>query len=240
MTEERIMTYMESLARELPGYLEQLKKKARTEHVPIVRDAAISVLRFLLLYKKPESILEIGTAVGFSALLMKEYISPEGKITTLEKVKDRIKKAKENFAQYDTKGQITLLEGDAAELLKKLVQRQEKYDMIFMDAAKGQYLSFLSDTVRLLETDGILVSDNVLQEGDVLQSRYAVTRRDRTIHKRMREYLYILTHTEGMETLLLPMGDGMTLTFLTNKDKALAEIQKKSEKLAGTQKSIGD
>ena len=117
--------------------------------------------------------------------------------------------AKENFARYDKDGRITLLEGDAAEVLKEL---DGHYDMIFMDAAKGQYIHFLPDVLRLLSPGGLLVSDNVLQDGNIIESRYAVTRRDRTIHSRMREYLYELKHNELLETVILPVGDGVTLS----------------------------
>ena len=104
---------------------------------------------------------------------------------------------------------IELLEGDAAQVLKTLT---EPYDFIFMDAAKGQYIHFLKDVMRLLEPGGVLVSDNVLQEGDIIESRFAVTRRNRTIHKRMRDYLYELTHMEELTTSVLPVGDGVTVS----------------------------
>lgn len=117
--------------------------------------------------------------------------------------------ARENFRRYGRENRITLLEGDATEILKEL---DGSYDMIFMDAAKGQYIHFLSEVLRLLAPGGILISDNVLQDGDIIESRFAVTRRNRTIHARMREYLYVLTHTAGLKTVILPVGDGVALT----------------------------
>ena len=150
-------------------------------------------------------ILEVGTAIGFSALLMAEYNPVQGEITTIENYEKRIPIAKENFRNAGREQQITLLEGDAAEWLKKL---DGPYDFIFMDAAKGQYIHFMDDVIRLLAPDGILVSDNVLQDGDIIESRYVVTRRNRTIHKRMRDYLYQLTHHEQLVTTVLPLGDG--------------------------------
>lgn len=159
--------------------------------------------------KQPERILEVGTAIGFSALLMSEYAPKGCRITTIEKYEKRIPLAKENFRKAGKEDQITLLEGDALEILKNL---NGIYDFIFMDAAKGQYIHFLPDILKLMPPGGVLVSDNVLQDGDVLESRYAVTRRDRTIHARMREYLYQLKHNEQLRTDILPLGDGVTVS----------------------------
>ncbi len=190
-------------------FLNQIEKEARAEAVPIVRTQTQNLLRFLMAAHKPRNILEVGTAVGFSALLMSEY-APEGcRITTIEKYEKRIPVARENFRRAGKEDAITLLEGDAAEILRTL---DDTYDFIFMDAAKGQYLHFLPDAVRLLGEGGLLVSDNVLQDGDVLESRFAVTRRNRTIHARMRDYLYELTHHELLETVILPVGDGVSLS----------------------------
>ena len=158
---------------------------------------------------KPLNILEVGAATGFSALLMAEYSSLETKITTIEKYEKRIPVAKENFIKYDRNNKITLLEGDATTILKAL---QPGYDFIFMDAAKGQYINFLPDCLRILNKGGLLVSDNCLQDGAVIESRFAVTRRDRTIHARMREYLYDLKHNDMLNTVILTVGDGMTLS----------------------------
>ena len=159
--------------------------------------------------KRPKKILEVGTAIGFSALLMSEY-APEGcQITTIEKYEKRIPLAKENFKKAGKDHLITLLQGDALEILPSLT---EQYDFIFMDAAKGQYIHFLPDILRILSPGGILLSDNVLQDGDVVESRFAVTRRNRTIHSRMREYLYTLKHMEELTTAIIPLGDGVALS----------------------------
>ena len=163
----------------------------------------------LLAVRRPIRILEVGTAVGFSALLFCEY-APEGaQITTIEKYEKRIPVARENFRRGGKEAQITLLEGDAAEILSSLT---ETYDFIFMDAAKGQYIHFLPDVMRLLEVGGVLVSDNVLQDGDIIESHYVVERRNRTIYKRMREYLYELKHDERLITSIVPIGDGATVS----------------------------
>ena len=158
---------------------------------------------------KPRKVLEIGTAVGFSALLMSAYLPEGGHITTIENYEKRIPIARENFRQAGKEGMISLIQGDALAVMKELT---EAYDLIFMDAAKGQYIHYLSEAVRLLAPGGILVSDNVLQGGDVLESRFAVERRDRTIHSRMREYLYELKHHDQLQTSILPLGDGVALS----------------------------
>lgn len=208
--EPRMAAFIDSMDRGNPAYLNELEKEALADRVPIIRKPLQSFLRFLLTYAKPKRILEVGTAVGFSALLMSEYAPADCQITTIEKYEKRIPVAKENFRKAGKEKQITLLEGDAAEILKEL---DEPYDLIFMDAAKGQYLSFMPEVLRLLKSGGLLLSDNVLQDGDVIESRFALDRRKRTTHARMREYLYELKHTEGLETVILPVGDGITLTL---------------------------
>lgn len=159
--------------------------------------------------QKPKRILEVGTAVGFSAILMAEYNPYPCEIVTIENYEKRIPIARENFLRAGKENQITLIEGDATEVLKTL---EEPFDMIFMDAAKGQYINFMPDILRLLKKDGVLVSDNVLQDGDIIESHFVVTRRNRTIHKRMREYLYELTHRDDLITAVLPIGDGITVS----------------------------
>ena len=209
ITEERISTFISSFDTENTPFLEELEQYAKKTDVPIIRPQVQNLLKLLLAMKEPKTILEVGTAIGFSALLMSEYGPRDCHITTIEKYEVRIPIARENFKKAGKEKEITLIEGDATQILKKLTG---PYDMIFMDAAKGQYIHFLPDILRLLPTGGILISDNVLQDGDVLQSRYAVTRRDRTIHSRMREYLYELTHHEGLQTDILPIGDGVTVS----------------------------
>ena len=202
IVDERLVTYINSLDTGNTAMLDQIEREATADYVPIIRKEMQSFLKFLLAMKKPARILEVGTAVGFSAILMAEYDPVPCQITTIENYEKRIPIARENFKRAGKEAQIALLEGDAAEVLKTL---EGPYDFIFMDAAKGQYIHFLPK-------DGVLVSDNVLQDGDVIESRFAVTRRNRTIHKRMREYLYTLTHSEELVTAVLPVGDGITLS----------------------------
>lgn len=209
IVDERIVTFINSLETENSEILEAVEQEALSTYVPIIRKEMQSFLKVLLMIQKPMCILEVGTAVGFSALLMSEA-APEGcRITTIENYEKRIPIARENFRRAGKEEQITLIEGDAMDVLKTL---EDTFDFIFMDAAKGQYIHFLPEILRLLAKDGVLVSDNVLQDGDVIESRFAVTRRNRTIHKRMREYLYTLTHSEELVTAVLPVGDGITLS----------------------------
>ncbi len=208
--DERLSVFIDSFDKGNTPFLDEIEKSANETQVPIIRKSMQSLLKFLLQLSKPKSILEVGTAVGFSALLMSEYGPEDCRITTIEKYEKRIPIAKENFRRAGKEDRITLLEGDAAEILKGL---EGAYDFIFMDAAKGQYINFLPDILRLLADGGMLVSDNVLQDGDVIESRFAVTRRNRTIHARMREYLYELKHHPRLETVILPVGDGVTLSI---------------------------
>ena len=206
---ERTTAYINSLDRGNTELLNQIEREAKQACVPIIRQEMQSLLKTLLAAKKPKAVLEVGTAVGFSALLMCEYGPQDMRLTTIEKYEKRIPVARENFRRAGREGQITFLEGGAAEILSRLTG---SYDFIFMDAAKGQYIHFLPDVLRLLEPGGLLVSDNVLQDGDIMESRFAVERRNRTIHSRMREYLYTLTHHPELTTSVLPLGDGVTLS----------------------------
>lgn len=207
---EHIEDYINSLDRDLPEELDRLEKWALDNKVPIIRKSMQSLLRFLLVERKPENILEIGAAIGFSTLFLEHY-APQAKITTIEKVEMRLVHLRENIKDHP---RIALLEGDASDKLKELsLNHTAGYDFIFLDAAKGQYMSFLEDIRKLIKKGGILVTDNVLLEGSIAESKFSIERRDRTIHKRMREYLYELTHCEDFETVVLPVGDGVTLSL---------------------------
>ncbi len=209
INDERMVAFINSFDKGNTSFLNQIEKEARADAVPIIRTETQTLLRFLMAAHRPMEILEVGTAVGFSALLMQEYAPAGAHVTTIEKYEKRIPIARENFMRAGKEDAINFLCGDAAEILKEL---QGEYDFIFMDAAKAQYIHFLPEVTRLLKKGGLLVSDNVLQDGDVLESRFAVTRRNRTIHARMREYLYALTHHEQLETVILPVGDGVSIS----------------------------
>lgn len=206
---ERMTVYINSLDPGYPSDLEKLEREARKAQVPIIRRETQSFLRMQLAAKQPRRILEVGTAIGFSTLLMCEYSPRDCQIKTIENYGPHIAAAKENFRKYDCQRKIHLLQGDASELLPEM---DDVFELIFMDAAKGQYIRWLPHAVRLLAPGGILLSDNVLQEGEIAESRFLVERRNRTIHKRMREYLYELTHHQKLHTCVLPLGDGLAVS----------------------------
>ena len=208
--DNRITEYLHSLEISRGELLDTIEKKAIEDGVPIIRSETAALLRSLTAALRPENILEIGTAVGYSALQMCQVMPENCHITTIEKYEKRIPEAKENFRKAGEESRITFLEGDADMWLKELKGRQ--FDLEFMDAAKGQYLNWLPLLLDLMPVGAVLISDNVLQDGDVVQSRFAVQRRNRTIHSRMREYLYELKHMEEFETAVIPIGDGVTIS----------------------------
>lgn len=210
IVDNRITEYLHSLETSRGELLDTIEKKAIEDGVPIIRSETAALLRSLTAALRPENILEIGTAVGYSALQMCQVMPANCHITTIEKYEKRIPEAKENFRKAGEESRITFLEGDADMRLKELKGKQ--FDLVFMDAAKGQYLNWLPLLLDLMPVGAVLISDNVLQDGDVVQSRFAVQRRNRTIHSRMREYLYELKHMEEFETAVIPIGDGVTIS----------------------------
>lgn len=206
---ERVVAYINSLDCGNSDICNTIEKEAIADEVPIIRKEMGNLLKVLLQLVQPERILEVGTAVGYSSILMSENMPENCTITTIENYDKRIPVAKNNFKRAGKENVITLIEGDALEVLKTL---EGPYDFIFMDAAKGQYINYLPDIKRVLRKGGLLISDNILQEGELVESRYAVTRRNRTIHTRIREYVYELTHSEDFVTSIVPIGDGITLS----------------------------
>ena len=213
IVDERIITFINSMDTENSEILETIEQEALASDVPIIRREMQSFLEVLLLMKKPMRVLEVGTAVGFSALLMSDYLPEGGHITTIENYEKRIPIARENFRRAGKEDKITLIEGDATEVLAEM---EGTFDFIFMDAAKGQYIHYV---LRLLSDGGCLVSDNVMQDGDIIESRFAVERRNRTIHARMREYLYELKHREDLVTSIIPLGDGVAVSIKQGVEK---------------------
>ena len=216
ITENRLTAYINSLDQGDGELIEQIAETAVKNRVPIIRRETAALLKTMVTLVSPARILEVGTAVGYSALLMASVMPENCRITTIEKYETRIPEAKENFRLAGMEEKITLLEGDAGEILAGL---SGSFDFIFMDAAKGQYINWLPDILRLLRDGGLLMSDNVLQDGTIMESRYAVERRDRTIHERMREYLYTLKHMDEFETSILPVGDGVALSVKNRSGK---------------------
>lgn len=210
MDRERVLDFIRSFSVDRGSdSLKAIEAEAVRDRVPVIRRETRELLRIVLQMKKPEKILEVGAAIGFSSVFMGENTPSSTKITTIENYPPRIARAKTNIAMAGMEERITLLEGDAADWLKEL---DDSYDFIFMDAAKGQYIHFLPDVLRLLPKDGVLISDNVLQDGDIFESRYGIRRRNHTIHSRMREYLFALTHNDTLDTVILETGDGMTIS----------------------------
>ena len=214
IVDERVSCYIKSLTACNSNFLEELREKALEDKVPIIKRETESLLKTLLLLKKPKKILEVGTAVAYSSLVMAEVLEGKTKISTIENYEKRVLEARKNIADSNYSNAIHLIEEDASKVLKELVEKKEKYDFIFMDAAKGQYINWLEPVIKLLNKEGVLCSDNVLQGGDIVQSRYLIERRDRSIHSRLREYLYELTHREELSTTILSLGDGVALTVL--------------------------
>ena len=210
IADRRITDYILSLESGQGELCDRIEQDALAARVPIIRRETAALLKTLVAAKRPGAILEIGTAVGYSALLMARVMPEHCRITTVEKYEKRIPVARENFRLAGEEDRITLLEGDAGEILDRL--RGETFDFVFMDAAKGQYLGWLPKIMELMPAGAVLVSDNVLQDGDIVQSRFAVDRRNRTIHSRMREYLYELKHNRALETSILPVGDGVAIS----------------------------
>lgn len=210
ITDERLASFINSFSVDYDEVVTAIRKEAEENGIPIIRREAGEFIKMIILMNRPERILEIGAAVGFSAIFMSRFLNGDAHITTIENYPPRIEQAKQNIIRAGAQNKITLLEGDAHEILPKL---DGEYDMVFMDAAKGQYGSFFDESIEKLKSGGILLCDNVLQDGDVLESRFAVTRRNRTIHARMREYLYSLTHDDRLETGIFNIGDGMSLSI---------------------------
>jgi len=212
IVEPRLVEYLNSLETELPEHLAKLEAYAIEHEVPIIRKEAQSLLKFFLELKQPKRILEVGTAIGFSASLLCEYMPKDCHLTTIEKVPMRIVEAEKNLAALKRSQDVTFLTGDAEDVLKNLREQGNQYDFVFMDAAKAQYMSFLAQILPMLPAGALLITDNVLQEGSIIESKYSITRRDRTIHMRMREYLYELKHNDALTTSIVAVGDGMALS----------------------------
>lgn len=209
---EHIEGYINSLGSLYPAYIEELEKWAVDNGVPIIRKSMQELLRFLLLKEKPERVLEVGTAIGFSALFMKEFLPEDSTITTIEKVEMRLVHARKNLAGHDN---IQLIEGDALTVLEELANNNAKFDFVFLDAAKGQYMNFLQPIKKMMNPGALLVTDNVLLDGTIAESKFTIERRDRTIHMRMREYLRSIKEDASFETVILPVGDGVSISYKT-------------------------
>ncbi|MBL4931989.1 MULTISPECIES: O-methyltransferase [Clostridium] len=208
VTYDYMEKYIRDLIPEKEGYLKELEDFAHENHVPIVQKETAKFLEFMVSFQKPKRILELGTAIGYSSILMYEASNKEAYITTIERSDEMIAMAKKNIEKFSLESSIEILQGDCLEILEKLT---EPYDMIFMDAGKGHYNHFLPHCLRLLKTDGIIIADNVLFRG-MVASDELVKRRKITIVKRMKTYLELVSKDKDLITSVIPMGDGIALT----------------------------
>ena len=208
---ENLTTYIHSLESDNSPFLEELRVSAKENDVPIIRRETESFIKVLLSIKRPKKILEIGTAIGYSSIFMASC--GENDIVTIENYEKRIIEAEKNIKAAEMGNRIHLMKGDACEIIKTL---EGSFDLIFLDAAKGQYIEMLPDLLRLLAPEGILLADNVLQDGELTQSRFITERRQRTIHERMREFLWEVKHNETLETCVMTVGDGLSLSVRKN------------------------
>ncbi len=208
---QRISSFIKSYISDDEGLLGDIYQLAVADRVPVMRKETRELLKTQLIMKKPKEVLEIGTAVGYSSLFMSKYLDDSGKITTMELDEERVKIARANIDALGKTDVITVLQGDAYETLKTL--QSDAYDFAFVDAAKGQYINYYPDVMRVVKSGGVIISDNVLQDGDVLESHYTVDKRNRTIHDRMREYLYTITHDDKLDTAILSVGDGVAISI---------------------------
>lgn len=210
ITNPKVLEYLDIISPVNSKAIEEIRAEAKRNYIPIIKRDTENFLKFVLKMQNPGSILEIGCAVGYSAAVMLE--NSDADIVTVEKMPDRVEEAKRNIKYADFESRTSILEGDAGEILKSMVDKGEKFDFIFMDAAKAQYITWLPMVKKLLKESGMIFSDNCLQEGDLAESSFAIRKRDKTIHKRMREYIYLLLHDETLESWIFSIGDGVLLS----------------------------
>ena len=210
ITNPKVLEYLDIISPVNSKAIEEIRAEAKRNYIPIIKRDTENFLKFILKMQNPGSILEIGCAVGYSAAVMLE--NSDADIVTVEKMPERVEEAKRNIKYADFESRVSILEGDAGEILKSLADKGEKFDFIFMDAAKAQYITWLPVVKKLLKESGMIFSDNCLQEGDLAESSFAIRKRDKTIHKRMREYIYLLLHDETLESWIFSIGDGVLLS----------------------------
>jgi len=199
--------------------LEKIKEKALENHIPIIMDDTLEVIAKILTEKKPKRILEIGTAVGYSAMCFSKYLAEDGSIDTIERDEERIEEAKQNFKKVKVENKINLYEGDAVEILPTL---NEKYDVVFIDAAKGKYPFFLKEALRMLKQDGIIFADNILYKGYVMSDYNK--HKQRTAVRNLREYIKETTENPNLETEILEVGDGLAISKMKLNKKIESSI----------------
>ncbi|MCJ7856921.1 O-methyltransferase [Lachnospiraceae bacterium NSJ-143] len=207
-TDDYISKYIRLIQPKYDGVLGEIQEEALAAEVPVIPHETARFLSTLLTIKRPKEVLEIGTAVAFSAGLMCRYLAEGGHVTTIDRYELMLAEARKNIKKLDLEDKIRIIEDDAANVLPKL---EGPYDFIFLDAAKGQYIQFLPHLLRLMPVGGIMVADDVLQGGNIAKSRFTLPRRQRTIHKRMRNFLWDISHLDCLESSIIPIGDGIVL-----------------------------
>ena len=223
VVKEEIVSFMRERQAPVTDALKELEEFARRENIPIIPHETVAFFRLFLQTMQPKSILEIGTAIGFSALLMAEQV-PDAKIMTIDRNEEMIGFAKENFARFDQRKQITLLEGDAVDLLEHIEQR---FDLIFMDSAKSKYIVFLPEVLKRLEVGGVVILDDIFQGGDVARDIMDVRRGQRTIYRGLQRLFDATLDHPGLTASLIPLGDGILMIR-----KNLEEISLPTEELS--------
>lgn len=222
VTDDYINSYLRTIQPHYDGVLGEIEKESRDAQVPVIPHETARLLSVLLTMKKPKNILEVGTAVAFSSGLMSRYLQDGGTITTIDRYELMLKDARKNIARMGLEDTIKILEGDAADILPTLTG---PYDVIFLDAAKGQYSAFLPHCLRLLPVGGLLIVDDVLQGGDIAKTRFSVPRRQRTIHKRLRNFLWDISHNNALESSIVPIGDGLAVCVKIKETEEKADIK---------------
>ncbi|MCL2593403.1 MAG: O-methyltransferase [Defluviitaleaceae bacterium] len=208
-----VKNYLSTLLGNYSGELETLRDYAEKNNHPIIPKDVANFLKTIIHIKKPTQILEIGTCIGFSSIFMALNTPENCHITTIEKDEGLIKISQENFEKFSVLDKVTLLEGDALEILSKI---NTKFDFIFLDAAKGQYINMLPDIIRILKIGGILIADDVLIKGKIcVKNQNEVEKRWRTIYNRMCEFLHVMHNTDGLESTILPLDDGVLMSVKT-------------------------
>lgn len=217
VVKDEIVEFMRHRQEQVTGSLKELENFARKENIPIIPHETVSYFRFLMETIQPKNILEIGTAIGFSALLMANH-APNAKITTIDRNPEMIGFAKENFDKFDNHQQITLLEGDAVDVLSTLT---ETYDFVFMDSAKSKYIVFLPEILKHLEVGGVVVLDDIFQGGDIAKDIMEVRRGQRTIYRGLQRLFDATLNNPGLTASLVPLGDGI---LMLRKNQAEIEL----------------
>ncbi len=211
IVKKEIVDYINDLQPFVNGKLGDLQKYAYDVDLPIIDKETASFLSVLLAIKQPEEILEIGCAVGFSAMLMSKFLKENGKVTTIDRYPKMIEKAKKNFSDLGYENKISLIEGDALEVLDILVNENKSYDVIFLDAGKGQYINMLPNILKLLKKGGLLIADDLFQNGNIVKDITEIEKRQRTIHRRMNEFLKTITEDENLQSSIIPIADGVLI-----------------------------